>query len=183
MVGIQLGTRVSLRPQKLTFQCQFLAREWNFEEYPLLGRGEWSTAGEEEAVKRQKEKQKDRVPWRQGRESWRGGCQGGKVADGRLIRTEKMRFPLWFPGLDLQPSSWSPASSSFPTDTSWTFAATGMSLCSKYKSLRLAFTLTPALWLRLSLLLVSICQIFSWSQNDYLPVALIRQERRPEEPI
>ena len=54
-------------------------------------------------------------------------------------------------------------------------ATTEMSLlCSKHKSLRLAFTLIPALWLCLSLLLFSISETFSLSQNDFLSVCLIR---------
>ena len=34
------------------------------------------------------------------------------------MRLENRQFPLWFPGLDLQPASWFPASSAFPLDNS-----------------------------------------------------------------
>ena len=32
------------------------------------------------------------------------------------MRLENQQFPLWFPGLDLQPASWFSASSAFPLD-------------------------------------------------------------------
>ena len=107
MAGIELGTRVSLSPQELIFQCSFLIWEYKFEEYLLKF--------EEEGIEAQKAKK------------WPKGSEGnGRIKclmPGR--RVTKRRLPRemrpWKPAIPTvvswpRPSAWSPASSAFPPD-------------------------------------------------------------------
>lgn len=113
MAGIELGTRVSLYPQELIFQCSFMIWEWKFEEYLLKF--------EEEGIEEQKAKK-----WSKGSKgNGRIKClmPGRRVTKRRLPREMRPCKPA-IPTLVSWPrpsACWLvPCLQCFPSRQSWT---------------------------------------------------------------